>query len=127
MDSFYLFAWDRLSALFAFDTPFYADEVGATTALDDDGAEVDVGSDTLFFPCPGTLPMGWSWSLWFCHGVLCNVMLRAPILFGLPEDVALGQFLLDGKPAPLLGPGLPVFAPYVDNGNVIGFDVEDTT
>lgn len=72
-----------------------------------------------------TLPMGFSWSLYYCHSVVCNVMVRSLGVFGLSLAEARQQIVRDKEPSPRLGRGRPVAAPYVDNALFLCWNLED--
>ena len=118
-DSFYLFRYELLSHLFALEGTYRAADVGVTDALDAEGNWVHVEPETLVYVCLSTLPMGFAWSLFFCHDVCTNVCLDALCAYGVPRDSARDQLLVDGRPAPRLSPTLPIAAPYVDNLNFL--------
>ena len=44
------------------------------------------------------------------------------LLGGETRATVVGQFLEDKRPAPDLAAGRPIFAPYVDNGNILAWD-----
>ena len=90
------------------------------------GDEVRVGPDEPVFGALCTLPMGWSWALYFCHAVTARAMVLALVSgFGMDAYDAERQLIVDGRPAPRLGPGRPVLAPYVDNANALCWDDAD--
>ena len=55
-------------------------------------------------------------------------MLEAAVRFGglSSHDEAAEQIVRDRAPAPLLRRGRPLLAPYVDNGNAIAWDKEES-
>ena len=44
---------------------------------------------------------------------------------GINRNTAEARILLDRSPSPQIAPGLPILAPYVDNGTIIGWDAAD--
>jgi len=72
--------------------------------------------------------MGWSWALFFCHSALTDVMVSAALRFNpaLDREAACRQLVRDKSPAPSLGVRLPLLCPYVDNGNAICWDEEES-
>ena len=72
-----------------------------------------------------TLPIGWTWSLFFCHRVLTERMVCA-LQRSVPSQAAVeGQVLVDRRHAPRIRPGLPVLAGYAKNGNFICWNSTD--
>jgi hypothetical protein len=63
--------------------------------------------------------------MYYCQQVLVAAMHLAGLRFGLSESSVGERFLVDNVTAPELGPGLPMFAPYVDNANVLVWDRRD--
>jgi len=124
--AFYQFEWLALAQLFCLEETFTARELGVVTALDADGVAVAVSPEQSIFACAGTLGMGFSWSLYFCHAVVVRAMLLGlQAAFGLAADVAAERLVVDGRPAPVLAPQRPVVFPYVDNGNALCWDQSD--
>ena len=79
---------------------------------------VDVGSvpgTTKFFPLLSVLPMGWSWSVYFCQCCHENVLIRAGV--ARPD-----RELMDFTVTPSLKGGEPVWMGYVDNSIIGGTD-----
>ena len=103
-----------------------AGEVGVTSVMDNNGDLVDVGPEEALFACLSTLPMGWSWALFFCHSILTKAMVvAAQRTFNLMAEEASAQAVVDRRPSPVLGVGRPLLAPYVDNANPITWDYGD--
>ena len=65
-------------------------------------------------PCLLVLPMGWSWSLYFCQHIVCGAVAQA----GVRTD----QLFLDRQPCPNLADQSVGVATYVDNVGVLGTD-----
>ena len=111
-------------------TPFIcssytAAELGATHAWNEAEELIAVDPSRRLFVCLETLSMGGSWSLYFCHVVTARAMCVSLRRLGLTDRQASSQLAIDGRAAPSLGPGLPIAAPYVDNGNGICWDRQD--
>ena len=128
-DGFYQFRFEAVCSWFAFDLRVPASDFSLTRIFNDDtGCWEDIESDALVWPCFCGLPMGWSWALYLCHSALTSAMLEAAVRFGglSSHDEAAEQIVRDRAPAPLLRRGRPLLAPYVDNGNAIAWDREES-
>ena len=105
---FYLFRWPKLSSLSALPGTFLASDVGATHALDDSENLVAISPGSRVFAALATLPMGWSWALYFCHSVVARAMVIAcQRAFGLSPAATQRQLVVDGRPPPAVGPRRP--------------------
>ncbi|CAE8711223.1 unnamed protein product, partial [Polarella glacialis] len=75
-DSFYQFTWEEVASWFALDYETTAGEFGVSEVYDDELAcLVPASPDQQLWPCIRVLPMGWSWSLSFCHTALTDAMV----------------------------------------------------
>ena len=124
-DSFYLFIFYALSGLFCFEHAFSAGELGVDRYIDDHGQWQPCDPLTTLWVALCTLPMGWSWALYFCHHICTRGLLRAAACFGLAEESAQQLLVLAGRPGPRVAPGRPALAPYVDNFNAVCWDPDD--
>ena len=77
--------------------------------------------DSLIVPACAALPMGFTWSLFFCQEVGRDIMRSTPELAGVPEmsDRGATTVLRPGLP---LGDGGGAQYTYVDNLGVLGFE-----
>ena len=120
VDEFYQFEVAEWSSLFSFDTCMQAKEFGeGVNILEEDGSVSPALGEEWVFPCLATLPMGWTWALYFCHCVITRCLLLALRLLGASAEDAVAQLLVDGRPPPLVTGKLPLLAAYVDNGNAL--------
>ena len=87
--------------------------------MDDWNRDVDVSADQPVFAVLSTLPMRWSWTLYFCRAVTARLMDVAAQCFGLSASDAEWQLVVDGRGPPRVGLRRPVFAPYFDNACVL--------
>ena len=125
VDGFYLFKWERIASLFSLEHCYSSAELGITEAMDEHGNVVLLKPHDNVFACLSALPMGASWSLYFCHAVIARAMVVAAQVLGLSGNDATHQLVIDGRPSPKLGPNRPILAPYVDNLNVVAWDQRD--
>ena len=103
VDSFYLFLWTKLAELFALDVVVYAGEVDTSQVYDPDlGRSCAVAPDEPLYACLSTLPIGWSWSLYFCHDVTTECMPAAEVRRGVPREIAEQGVLRDHRAPPHL-------------------------
>ena len=93
VDSFYIFRWDQLCEFFCIGDSFAAEDLGVTVMLGDDGERDVLDPTTRLFACLCTLAKGWSWSMLFCHHILCKCMFLACRDLGLSREQAEGQIL----------------------------------
>ena len=72
--------------------------------------------------------MGWTWALFLCHSSLTSAMIDSVLSWGqvTSRDDASTLLLRDRHPAPVIAPGRPILAPYVDNGNVLAWNSDDS-
>lgn len=112
VDSFYQLRWEFFAESFALNVEMTASEAGTTDVWDSaQGRRVDLAPSDKVFPCLAVLPMGWSWSLWFCHLVLCNTMVNAEMKRrSVSRDEAATQLLLDRQVAPRVEKGKQILA-----------------
>ena len=81
-------------------------DFGVTHVYDEElQRTVPVEPDEKLWPCVGTLPMGYSWSLYFCQSILVSTFTEALELGGLTPDAAEAQVLRDMRRAPQLRAG----------------------
>jgi len=110
VDSFYQCGYDKFSDMFSFEQAVQARDVGITEALDADGVLQKVNGDQSVLPCFGCLPAGWSWALHACHQLLVRAIVFALAAFDLLGADALDRIVADGRRAPRLRTGAPVFS-----------------
>ncbi len=78
VDSFYQFSFEEVGSFFCLDHRVRASQFSVTEVFDDDtGGFVAVGPDDWLWPAFRVMPMGWTWSLWLCHGALVEAMVHA--------------------------------------------------
>ena len=77
-----------------------------------------MGAGEILRPRLRVLPVGWAWALYFAQGVVSE-RARRPCVDGDR------QLLRDKRPAPLLRPGRPLAAVYVDNFTGVGDSAAD--
>ena len=76
--------------------------------------------DDVLYPALAVLPMGFSWSLFFCHGILTEVMLEGEARRHKTTcDVFRCGLLKDRRPAPHLSKHSLILTPDVDNANLL--------
>ena len=73
------------------------------------------------------LPMGWSWSLFFAQEVMSQVVSSVLVSGSRLGDAPVGGLLRDGEVVPVLGPGRPVGAVYVDNATIVAGSFADAS
>ena len=116
--SFYLFLYEWLAELFAFEHAYRASEL--ITYIDlPDGTRDHLLREDYVFPWLSSLPMRWSWSLPFRHCVCAKALVLAAGRMRLSVRAAQQHSLLERREAPRVGPGMPVLAPYVDSCNAM--------
>ena len=77
-DAFYQNTARELGCLFGFDYPELASVWGVDSVYDDTlGQEVAVGPSELLFPVFEGLPMGFSWSMYFCQDLTATALMKA--------------------------------------------------
>ncbi|CAK0822212.1 unnamed protein product [Prorocentrum cordatum] len=110
-DCFHQLEVGGIASWFGFDCPLTVEEWGAgiSHVYDDDlKGPTPVKAGELLYPATRALPMGWPWALHFAQEAATALAER-----GCPGGSE--QLLQDKRPAPLLRPGRPVSAAYVDN------------
>ena len=127
VDGFYQFQVDNLCSFFSLDTELDAWENGIYSFYDDATGETSPTEEgDLVVPCLSTLPMGWSWAVFFCQDVLLQRCRRADALFlGLSGIPSCPRIVVDRSRVSPLAKGKVWWLPYVDNGNVWAWDQED--
>ena len=76
----------------------------------------------LLYAALALLPMGFSWSLFFCHDILPEAMLEGEARrLSTSRDLLRPRLLQDRRKAPRLSRHAAVLAPYVDNANLVCF------
>ena len=92
-------------------------EFGVTSVYDEITQEyMAVEPDEMLFPALSVCPMGFSWSLYFCHSVLEQAMIISESeRTGQPRQELEKFVLRDRKRRPRLSHTNAVIAPYVDN------------
>ena len=79
-DAFYQLGWTGMSSYFCLDIQVRAGDFGISQVYDELTGEYEaVGEDDLIFPALAVLPIGFSWPLLFCHGLLTEAMLEAMV------------------------------------------------
>ena len=128
VDSFYQFAFEEVASFFCLDHPLQAKELSISEVYDDDLGRFDATHpDEWLFPAFRVMPMGWSWSLWLCQNALVDAMVASEVArTGQPRPDVEARVLVDHRPAPLLAPGKPILAPYVDNGIIIAWSPDES-
>ena len=124
-DGFYQFWWPALAQHFSMDLVCQADEIGASTLHMADGSEVPCKGDDLGFPCLATVPMGFSWGVYFCHSVMVRCAILALQMLGLSDAEAVSHVVTDGRESQHIRPGRPVAVVYVDNCCMLCWDAID--
>ena len=82
------------------------------------------GSSQLFVL---RMPMGWSLNLWLCQNALVDAMVASEVArTGQPRPDVEERVLVDHRLAPLLAPGKPILAPYVDIAIIIAWSPEES-
>ena len=100
--------------------------MGLTEARDDDGSVEPVDEATWLWPCLRVLPMGWSWSLYFCHSVLVDAMVASEMQRASDSESEVGRRVVVDRTVPAtIAPGRPLLCPYVDNANFLGWTAAD--
>lgn len=128
-DGFYQLSLTELAHYFAIDHRVRAGDFNLKTVYDPGlRAEVSVSPLDVLFPCFQGLAMGWSWALYFCHSLLTSAMLDAAVRFGglADREEASRQLVRDRAVPPVFGPRRPLLAPYVDNGNAIAWNAQES-
>ena len=101
------------------DIDIVAGEFGIDSAWDDDIiAYVPVDPHQRLAACICTLPMGWSWGLYYCQSVLAARMRRASQLFTGMLPSLCTSLVIDGALVCPLSHGQPLCLAYVDSANV---------
>ena len=72
--------------------------------------------------------MGWSWSLFLCNSSLTSGLVSALLEFNpnLSRSAAVDQVVRERAPAPRLRRRQPLLGPYVDNGNILSHDEDES-
>ncbi|CAK0803468.1 unnamed protein product, partial [Prorocentrum cordatum] len=128
-DGFYQLRYLPLSDWFGIPIKITAGGAGISDVYDSVGGQdawgrVEPGERV--WPCFCGVAMGWSWGLYICRSALTDGLIVAVgRMMACSREVAERQLARDGFPAPCLSKGRPVIAPYVDNGNVVRYDVAD--
>ena len=126
-DGFYQFEFEEASSFFCLDHLVQAGDFGVTSIYDDDVKDfTPVLASEWLYPCFRVIPMGWSWSLFFCQSALTHAMIvsEAGRINRSYDDVS-KQVVRDKQPVSRLGPARVLIAPYVDNANLIAWDWAD--
>lgn len=120
-DGFYQLECPELASFFEVDDPRPASEWGVDSVWDEEAnAEVAVTPSTLLYFTMSAVSMGWSWGVWFCQAVVEEGVRRA-LGHGRPHELGrTGGLVQEGEVPPLVGPGEPVAAVYVDGAAIIG-------
>ena len=110
-----------MSSYFCLDIAVRAGDFGVSSVFDEvTGETTQLHEDDKVFPALAVLPMGFSWSLLFCHSLLTEAMLESSArVGGGTRDDYRGRLLRDRRQAPMLSKAAPILAPYVDDGNLI--------
>lgn len=120
-DGYYQFYSEKTASWFGLD--YVADVQGIRDLLgeapsriwDDDARSwIDTPTDVPLVATFRGLPMGWSWSLYFCHDVVSQCMATALRTLGLRDELAVVR-----QPPPTPSRAHPVCAPCVDNANLL--------
>ncbi|CAK0822646.1 unnamed protein product, partial [Prorocentrum cordatum] len=120
-DCFYQLANEEMGSWFGFDSALTIEDwdMGITRVWDDEvGDWTPARAGELLFPCLRVLPMGWAWALYFAQEAVTQQVRRS----AADGD---RQLLRDKRPAPLLRPGRPLAAVYVDNFTGVGGSAVD--
>ena len=124
VDGFYQLLWREMGSWFGLNFPEAAHVYNAASVYDDAlGIDVPVNRDEIIFPVFEALPMGWSWSLYYCHSLTSHVLARA--LESIPYAPP-ARLLLDGHRSPAPDLDAPLGSAYVDNANVVGLNRDST-
>ena len=124
VDGFYQLLWREMGSRFGVNFPEAAHVYDAHSIYDDAlGIDVPVNRDEIIIPVFEALPMGWSWSLYYCHSLTSHVLARA--LESIPYAPP-ARLLLDGHRSPAPDLDAPLGSPYVDNANVVGLNRDST-
>ena len=120
-DAFYQLGWEGMSSYFCLDLEVRAGDYNVDRVFDEvTGLWEDLGPDDMVYPALAVLPMGFSWSLLFCHSLLTEGMLEAVSRsYGGCRADYRNRVLRDRQLAPKLSRRAPILAPYVDNGNML--------
>ena len=127
VDSFYQLSFEELASCWAFDLAVQAREFAVTQVWDDSSRSWrPVHPDEWLYPVMRVLPMGWSWSLWFCHSALREAMVVSEMKrVGESRAEVEARVVCDHGPSAKLAPRRPLLAPYVDNANIIAWTQAD--
>ncbi|CAK0809347.1 unnamed protein product, partial [Prorocentrum cordatum] len=120
-DCFYQLANEEMGSWFGFDSALTIEDwdMGITRVWGDEvGDWTPARAGELLFPCLRVLPMGWAWALYFAQEAVTQQVRRS----AADGD---RQLLRDKRPAPLLRPGRPLAAVYVDNFTGVGGSAVD--
>ena len=125
VDSSYQFSWPRLANLFAFEYDYAASELGIDHFVDVDCNVIPLGPAGRILPCLRTLPMEFSWSMFFCNSVLVENMVEAAERHGMTHEEALPLVVTDDGPMPILSLKRPLLLLHVDDGNSLHWSESD--
>ena len=67
--------------------------------------------------------MGWAWALYFCQAAMAKAVAAAVPM----RDEKYGGLVRDGFPPPLVAPGAPIAAVYVDNAVVVAWSPSEAS
>ena len=93
--------------------------------MDEYGRRRAVGEGDAVFICLRTTPMGFTWSLFFCHSICSDMSVVCLERAGINRAEAAAQLVLDGRPSVRVLPNRPALAPYVDNFQFLCWDTID--
>ena len=122
-DAFYQLKWEGLSSYMCLDHTVMASEYHVSEVYDEVlGTWEAVSGSDLLYPALTVLPMGISWSLFFCHDLLSEAMLEGEARrLSTSRDALRSRLLQDCRKAPRRSRHAAVLAPYVDNANLLCF------
>ena len=121
IDAFYQLGWTGLASYFCLVHLVRTEDFGITEVFDEiTGQYSKVSPDDLLFPALAVLPIGSSWLLYFCHGLLTEAMLEGEARrHQKPREEFRYRLVQDRCEAPRLAAEFPILAPYVDNANLL--------